>query len=328
MNRYEQNILSFPQQLSLESLAFADLSKLKGAKPDAIVICGMGGSGIPGTLLQNIASYAIIDLPIVVWKDFSLPHLSFKNPLFIFVSFSGNTAETLSGLKLASRAKLKAIVTAGGAMLEQATKEKLPRAVVPAIDMEPRQATGVLLYGILGILKAVFPRVNAPDLRAAIDPQPLAAIGTSLAAKLKDKITIVCTPSNGNHVALLFRAHLTETGKTTTFCETYPEFNHNGIVGFDRKPKGLVALFPISQNETELVKKLVLIESSALSSKGVTPITVSIPGTNPMETTINAALIAMWTSNALAKIYKVDPEKTEMITEIKKMLKEHGLSGQ
>lgn len=328
MTRFEQNILSFPQQLNLNSLSFFDLAKLKKAKPDAIVICGMGGSGIPGTLLQNIASYAIIDVPIVVWKDFGLPHLSFKKPLFIFVSFSGNTAETLSGLKLASRAKLKAIVTAGGAMLEQAEAEKLPRAVVPAIDMEPRQATGVLLYGILGVLKSVFPRLNAPDLSEVIDPQPLAAIGNSLAAKLKNKTAIVCTPSNGSHIALLFKAQLTETGKTTTFCETYPEFNHNGIVGFDRKPKGLVALFPITQHETELTKELVSIESRILSNKGVTPVTVSIPGNNPLESTLNAALIAMWTGLALSKLHKVDPEKTETISEIKKILKEHGLSNQ
>ncbi len=326
MNHFEQNILAFPDQLSLDSLAFFDLAKLKGAKPDGIVICGMGGSGIPGTLLQNIAGYVNISLPIVVWKDFSLPHLSFKNPLFIFVSFSGNTAETLSGLKLASRAKLKAIVTAGGAMLEQGIAGKLPRAIVPAIDMEPRQATGVLLYGILGVLQSVFPRITVPDLRNQIDPQPLAAIGNSLAAKLKNKTAIVCTPSNGSHIALLFKAQLTETGKTTTFCETYPEFNHNGIVGFDRKPKGLVALFPITQYETDLTKQLVSIESEILSRKGVTPITVSIPGTNPLETTFNAALIAMWTGLGLSKLYKIDPEKTETITVIKKMLKDHGLS--
>lgn len=327
MTRFERNIISFGDQLSLESLGFFDLAKLKGAKPDAIVICGMGGSGIPGTLLQNIAQYVNIDLPIVVWKDFGLPHLSFKNPLFIFVSFSGNTAETLSGLKLASKAKLKAIVTTGGAMLEQGTAKKLPRAVVPTIDMEPRQGTGAMLYGILGILKAVFPRIVVPDLRQRIDAQPLAAIGNSLAAKLKNKIAVVFTPSNGNHLALLFRAHLTETGKTTTFCETYPEFNHNGIVGIDRKPKGLVGLFPLSQYETELTKTLVAIESKALTDKGVTPITVSIPGSTPLETTMNAAIIAMWTGLALAKLYKIDPEKTLMIAEIKKMLKDHGLSG-
>lgn len=328
MTRYERNILAFPEQLSLDSLAFLNLNKLKGAKPDGIVICGMGGSGIPGTLLQNISTYVNIDLPIVVWKDFSLPHLSFKNPLFIFVSFSGNTAETLSGLKLASRAKLKAIVTAGGAMLEQGIAEKLPLAHVPAIDMEPRQATGVLLYGILGVLKSVFPRINVPDFRNRIDPQPLAAIGNSLAAKLKNKTAIVCTPSNGSHIALLFKAHLTETGKTTTFCETYPEFNHNGIVGFDRKPKGLVALFPITQYETDLTKQLVSIESEILISKGVSPITISIPGADPLEAACNAAVIAMWTALALSRLHKVDPEKTETITVIKKMLKDHGLSNQ
>jgi glucose/mannose-6-phosphate isomerase len=328
MNRFEKNTLAFPEQLSLNSLAFFDLAALKKAKPDGIVICGMGGSGMPGTLLQNIAGYVNIDLPIVVWKDFGLPHLSFKKPLFIFVSFSGNTAETLSGLKLASRAKLKAIVTAGGAMLEQAEAEKLPRAVVPAIDMVPRQASGVLLYGILGILKSVFPRVSAPDLSDIIDPQPLAAIGNSLAAKLKNKIAIVCTPSNGSHIALLFKAQLTETGKTTTFCETYPEFNHNGIVGLDRKPKGLVALFPITQFETDLTKQLVSIESEVLARRGVTPITVSIPGNNPLEAAANAAVIAMWTGLALAKLHKIDPEKTETISEIKKILKEHELSNQ
>ncbi|MDO8601722.1 MAG: SIS domain-containing protein [bacterium] len=326
--RFERNILAFPEQLSINSLNFFDLVKLNKARPDGIVICGMGGSGIPGTLLQNIAMYANIDLPIVAWKDFGLPHLSFKNPLYIFVSYSGNTAETLSGLRLASKAKLKAIVTSGGAMLERAIKERLPRAVVSTVDMVPRQASGILLYGILGILKTIFPKVLAPDFQKTITPEPLAEIGRSLAKKLKDKIVLVYTSTTENHLASIFKIQLTETGKTPTFCNTYPEINHIEIVGFDRKPKGLVSLFPVSTYETEITKNIISIDQKILAMRGITPITATIPGTTPLETALNAIVLANWTGYYLAKLHGVDPEKTETIGEIKKILKEHGLSNQ
>ncbi len=328
MDKFEKNILAFPQQLSLDTLTFADTDKLKKAKPDAIVLCGMGGSGIPASILQNIAKYAIIDLPIVVWKDFSLPHLSYKNPLFIFVSFSGNTAETLSGFTLATKAKYRAVVTAGGTLLGEAVKQKLPRAVVPAIDMAPRQASGILLYGILGILKAWNPKLEVPNLREVIDPAPLEEVGKALAERLKNNIALIYTTTDESHFASIFKIQLTETGKTATFCNTYPEINHIEIVGFDRKPKGLVSLFPVSTYENDITNKLIQLDQKILADRGVTPITISIPGKNPIETAMNAIVLANWTGYHLAKLYKIDPEKTQTITDIKQLLKEQGLSSQ
>ncbi len=327
MDRFQKNILAFSEQFHLNALTYKNLEKLKNAKPDAIVICGMGGSGIPGTLLQNIAKYASITLPIVIWKDFGLPHLSYQNPLYIFVSYSGNTAETLSGFRLASKAKLRAVVTSDRALLEEATALHVPMAIAPA-GIAPRQAIGFQLYGLFGILKTIFPKMTAPDLRDRIDPANLSEIGRSIAKKIKNNIVLIYTSSEGSHLGSIFKIQLTETGKTATFCNTYPEINHIEIVGFDRKPKGLVSLFPVTEFENEITKKIIAIDQKILADRGITPITVSIPGKTPIEAALQAVILSNWTGYHLAKLYKIDPEKTETIGEIKAILKKEGLSNQ
>ena len=100
MRSYLEQILDFPKQFGLENLRLLNASRLKsGREPDGLIFVGMGGSGLPATLFSGLREYANLRLPIVVWKSYGLPEHSFKNPLYIFISFSGNTAETLSGLR-------------------------------------------------------------------------------------------------------------------------------------------------------------------------------------------------------------------------------------
>ena len=332
-NHFEQMILNMPDQFRPGQNTLLDTNRLRGAKPDALVFCGMGGSGIPATILQNIAEYAIMNLPVVVWKDFGLPRLPYKNPLFVFVSFSGNTAETLSGFALAGKTlpagrQVRAVVTAGGMLLDKATKGKLPRAVIPPLAIVPRQASGLLLYGILELLQTIVPNLSCPDLSRSIDPATLEPIGKALAKKLKGNNVLIYTSTSENHFASIFKIQLTETSKTPTFCNTYPEINHIEIVGYDRKPKGLVSLFPVTEYEPTITKQLITIEQSVLKQRGITPITISIPGKTPLETAANALVLANWTGYHLAKLNRVDPEKTGTIDEIKTILKKYGLSKQ
>src|SRR5579872_6686865 len=60
-----------------------------------ILIAGMGGSAIGGSLLETYGSDHI-PVPLTVWRNYGLPAYVGDRTLVIAASYSGNTEETLS----------------------------------------------------------------------------------------------------------------------------------------------------------------------------------------------------------------------------------------
>ena len=63
-----------------------------------VLICGLGGSGIGGTIVADIVSPKV-NIPIAATKDYSIPNFVNKHTLVIANSYSGNTEETLYALE-------------------------------------------------------------------------------------------------------------------------------------------------------------------------------------------------------------------------------------
>ena len=153
MDNFKKAILEFNKQLSFKSLNISNLNKLKNINPDAIIIIGMGGSGFMGDIISAFKKELNIPVPIVVWKNFGLPETQYKNPLFIFISFSGDTEETISEF---NGVKNKAVVCSGGALSKLAKIQKIPTIIFKNPGIKPRQGSGIMFCGITTILKATF----------------------------------------------------------------------------------------------------------------------------------------------------------------------------
>ena len=81
-----------------------------------VLICGLGGSGIGGTIVNDLVSEHI-NVPISATKDYSIPNFVDENTLVIASSYSGNTEETLYALEACQKRRAQiACVTAGGAL--------------------------------------------------------------------------------------------------------------------------------------------------------------------------------------------------------------------
>ena len=78
---------------TLESIDFHDI--------DHVVFSGMGGSGTIGNLFSSVLSKTNIHSTVV--KGYEIPNTIDKNTLVITTSVSGNTIETLTTLKSASK---------------------------------------------------------------------------------------------------------------------------------------------------------------------------------------------------------------------------------
>ncbi len=324
MTSYEKNILAFNEQLTVDVVKTADLGKLgKGGAPDAIVVVGMGGSGLVASLLQNLANDVTIPVPVIPWKNFGLPELSYvERPLYLFVSFSGGTKEVLDGFRLArkiGKARV-AVVTSGGELLRIAEESRLPRASFPAHDLAPRQATGIMFYGSLAVLRSIWPSMKAPNLSAKVSPERFRAEAKRIAGVIGSGNAAVFAEGEDSHLAYFWKVHLNETGKTFASWNVLPEMNHNEIVGFELRPKAVTAIFLVGNPKDARAKAIREVTAAIIERYGTRTVTVEPTGKTRIERTMNSLALGALTSVELAKFKGIDPKETRIIEEIKKKI--------
>ena len=114
-----------------------------------IVISGMGGSGIVGNIFSEIYSRK----PVQVVSDYVLPEFADKDTLFIGISYSGNTEETIATLEEAEKRGCQIrLITSGGKLAASGhTFARVPQ------NIQPRSAIGYMLKPLLSSF------LNLPD---------------------------------------------------------------------------------------------------------------------------------------------------------------------
>ena len=129
MNDY---INDFTNHLT-DAMEIGDTSNLKTSdkKFNNILICGLGGSGIGGTIINDIVSPKA-NIPILATKDYSIPNFVDENTLVIASSYSGNTEETIYALeKCQSRNTEICIITSGGKLKTIAEENNYNHIIIP-----------------------------------------------------------------------------------------------------------------------------------------------------------------------------------------------------
>lgn len=314
---YRSHILAFAEQLSPKTVTL--LGTFRAPRADGIVVAGMGGSGLPGTILKELRGFLKLPLPVLLWKDYGLPEHPFKHPLILCVSFSGETAETVSAFHAARRAHHPvAVVAGGGTLLKLAKKYRVPTATFPQKDLTPREAIGYTWTSVKRLLTAYFPSLRTGDLSGRISPKRFETEGKRLAAKLKGKIPLVYAESAYGHVGYVWKINLNETGKVGAFSHALPEMVHNEIAGFETAPKTFTPLFLLDPSMSpELTAKIKTVRA-VLEKRGFRTLSVSFVGKTPEEKTLNSIVLSHWVSLFIAGQNKKDPSSTDIINEIKK----------
>jgi glucose/mannose-6-phosphate isomerase len=322
MDIFTKNILELPKQLNLRAVKTVNLGKLKNSHPDAVIVCGMGGSGLIGDILRATAGEIGLPVPVLTVKHESLPTTSFKRPLYVCISFSGETSETLDCLKAALRAKTKAGVTVvtgqGGEMRRIAEENGLPAAFFTPGHLTPRLASGYMYYGLTNILRGAFPRLTIRDLSKSIKTAGFAREGASLAKRLRGKNVLVYSDEAYAALGYIWKISLNETGKTAAFAGTYPEINHNEIVGFEGIKGPWHAVWLMDPALEKMTKSKVDFVIQALKCGGIESDKISLKGKTAEEKFWNGVILAEWTSLNVAKIKGLRPEETKEIDELKK----------
>ncbi|MCK4428841.1 MAG: bifunctional phosphoglucose/phosphomannose isomerase [Candidatus Aenigmarchaeota archaeon] len=313
-------IIDFPKQFKV-GLKATEKIKLKG-KFENIVVSGMGGSALPAELLRTGFD---LPIPLNINRTYDLPSQTNKNTLSIFISYSGNTEETLSSYKKAVKKKFPcAAITAGGELKKLCGKNKTQCVLVPA-GFQPRMSTGYLISALAGILyKAKIiskKQVNELlDLEKNLKPKKLENKGERLAKKLFKKIPIIYTADRFRALGYVWKIKFNENSKTPAFCNYFAELNHNEMNGWQNPVGNFFVIILRDLKDHSRMLKRVEVTAKLIKSKGISVEIIDLPKGNDLTRIFTSLLLADWASYYLALEYKTDPIKVKIIEEFKKRL--------
>ncbi|MEK7630025.1 MAG: SIS domain-containing protein [Patescibacteria group bacterium] len=322
MVNYLTNIRLFNKQLDTTNTRLYNAKKVS-YKPDGIIVTGMGGSGLPGNLLTLLKKEIGLKLPIIVWKNFGLPETNFKRPFFVFISFSGNTEETLSGLNELLRKTKKpliGVVTTGGKLKKIAERFRLPLALFSPQNLTPREAIGYNYYSLIKLLKVYLPALKVTVLASQIKPNRFEKIGLSLAKQIKNKTVFVYTDYSNLYLGYFWKNILIETAKHFTVFSFLPEGAHNEIVAFENK-KSIFPIFLLDSSSKKPVLKKTENYQKVLRMNKIPFASLKLAGKNREEKIWNSIILSHFTAFYLSKLNKVDPRETKFIDQLKKLTK-------
>jgi glucose/mannose-6-phosphate isomerase len=228
------------------ALRAAQAAPLVGPLPEVVVVAGMGGSGIAGDVLAALA-FAGSPVPVLAVKGDRLPAFVGPGTLLVAVSYSGNTAETVTAVEqgLAAGARLVA-VTSGGALAELAASRGAPLVTIEGGRM-PRAALWSLVVPVCSAAEAagVLPPLT-DQICAAADTldEEAAALGPKVptsenpakqaARRLLDRLPVVWGSGQlGAVAATRFRTQCNENAKISVVSGPLPEVNHNDVMGLE-----------------------------------------------------------------------------------------------
>ena len=114
-----------------------------------LLIVGMGGSGVAGDVLKLVMNETT-QTNVEVRKTYGIPQvIANRNPKCLFISYSGNTEETVEAVNDAIEYNLDwSVITSGGQLLELALVHKKHYVKVPS-GLQPRAAFGLMTKAVM-----------------------------------------------------------------------------------------------------------------------------------------------------------------------------------
>jgi glucose/mannose-6-phosphate isomerase len=328
-----------PEQIVNVASALKDfeISELSDFKPNKIVILGMGGSAIGGDMLSSLLSLEA-KIPIFTVRDYTIPSFIDSKTLIFACSYSGNTEETLSALDFALEKKCKIIgITSGGKLVSFCSKYELPVFTIPE-GLPPRAAIIYLFFPMAVILEKLKVVEIDVELSEIIDELiELRDIFTpevptdenpakTLATKLMDSVPVIYGHSYLNVIANRWKTQLNENAKVIAFAGSFPEMNHNEIVGWDGAYEDISKLFVIillrSSDEHPQVTKRFELTKQTLVEKAGNVFEIDATGKTKLTRMLTTMYLGDYISVYLGLLRGIDPAPVSVIEELKEKLSE------
>lgn len=341
-------------QTAAADAGFAEVAATIG-RPRAIVVAGMGGSGIAGDVLAAVAGLSC-PVPVIVHRGPGLPGWAGAADVVVAVSCSGTTDETLAAADEAVRrgATLLGVGAAGSPLArrcEQArgacapvTMQVGPRATLWGLAA-PLLVLGAR-FGLLDLgrgdefLETAALRLEAvadacrPDRESFVNP------GKSLALELAGTLPMVWgTGQVGGVAALRMACQLAENAKYPAVTGVLSEAHHNQVVTFDGAFAGAgtkaddifrdrvddaadvrLRLVLLRDDDSDAAIARARVSEQVAQTRSVPTTVLSAEGASPVERLASLVCLTDFATAYLAIAQGIDPSPVGPIDEVKRRL--------
>ena len=305
-----------------DTLNFISMFKTKEnfvseAKSGRILVSGMGGSGISGLIASSLCNN-MANSQVIPWANYGLPNWITSEDQIICISYSGNTAETLSAANRALEIGCQLeVITTGGKLEELAIKNNLNITKIEK-GHQPRAALPLLLKPLL--YKIGIPNLEL-QIKETIDLEIDIEKAKEISTKIKDKLPCIYSSGLLTPVGYRWRCQIEENAKVLAMNHELPEMNHNEIVVWTNPPNNMSVVLLRDNNESKAIKKRMdATKRIAWTSKGIDVIEIYSKGKWPLTRIISMVLLGDLISIELAKLNSVDPTPVKIIEDLKKLL--------
>ena len=310
-------------------------SNLEKISYENLLIIGMGGSGVAGDVMK-VLSNEISDKNIIVHKEYSIPKQFLKfRPLCLFISYSGNTEETLSGISDAKKNNLDWIViSSGGKLIDIAQEEGKEYIKIPSV-LQPRAAFGYLTLAISRILDIVEGSDYVSQLNEAssyldklsekAEDSDINKLSLDICESINKKTAIIYSGTNMSKVvSSRWKTQINENAKSKAFVGYLPEVHHNEILSWDAdidgSKKNYIVILIRDKNEHVQISKRFEFTKELIGEK-VNIVEVNLNNQeSTLKTLLELVLLGDLVSLNLANKLTIDPENIDTIENLKKLL--------
>jgi glucose/mannose-6-phosphate isomerase len=323
-------------------------------RPRALVVTGMGGSGIAGEVLAALAGDRSAT-PVFVHRGYGLPAWVGPADLVAAVSCSGRTEETLSAAEEALRrgARLVGVGAAGSPLAQRVEAAHGPYVPIDAAGRMPRSLMWALSMPLLVmaerlglielppvVVEAAATRLELEAQRCRPDSETFVNPAKNLALELAGSLPMIwgSTPI-ASVAATRFMTQLAENAKYPAIAGALPEANHNQVVAFDGPLAGAddADLFRDRVDDAPTFRlRLVLLRDAVepaqvarraeaslelAEQRGLRTTVLTADGTAPLERLASLVGVIDFASAYLGLLLGIDPTPIAAIDQLKARLR-------
>jgi glucose/mannose-6-phosphate isomerase len=327
------DILGMPDQLrdALWRVESANLQTQDSS--DGLVVAGMGGSAIGGTLARAALGDRA-SRPIVLARGYALPAWTTPNTTVLCASYSGNTEETLAVYEAAGALGARRIVaTTGGKLAAAARADQVPVIPLPG-GFQPRAAVAyslVVAIEVAGLCGAGDSLHAEIDVAAAHAEQLIGrwgpdadddALPKALARGLYGTVPQISGAGLTAPIAYRWKCQINENAKLPCFSSELPELDHNEICGWEGAAElgRFSAVFLDDSDLHPRIRQRIELTRGIIASSGASTYRVDGVGETRTERLVSLVLLGDLVSLYMAALRGVDPATVTAIDRLKEAL--------